>query len=153
MSKPENLSRDDWEALLQAPFGAYSTVASAEEAATAAQFRCLREELETAAGAFAPGTTGRMLAGSVTANLEVLWAAHQAARRSPEDVIKRAVKGLRRVPARESEAVRDWLATLAVRVAQADRVVGEPSVSWDELDAIRALARWLRRPVPDIGSG
>jgi hypothetical protein len=153
MSDPANLSRADWEALLQAPLGVYSAVAAAESEATEAQFRQLREELATAGGTFPDGSVGRMLAESVSANLEVLWDAHQAAGRSPGDVIKRAVKALGHVPDDESEAVRDWLAVLAVRIARAERTVGEGPVSWDELDAIRDVAGWLKRPLPEIGPG
>jgi len=153
MADPVNLPREDWEALLQAPLGVYAAVAAAGGEATAAQFRRLREELAGAEGSFAAGSTGRLMVESVSANLDLLWEAQQVAGRTPADVVKRAVRALGRVPREESEAIRDWLAVLAVRIAEADRVVGEGPLTWDELDAIRALAGWLRRPVPRIGQG
>lgn len=153
MTDPTNLSRDDWEALLHAPFAAYSVVVEAEAEITSAQFRRLREELATAERRFADGTTGRTLVEAVNANLDVLWDAYLAAGHSPGDVVRRAVKALGHVAPEESEAIRDWLAMLAVRVAEADRVVGEGPMSWDELGAMRELAGWLKRPLPELRRG
>lgn len=151
MSDPANLSRDDWEALLHAPFAVYSILVESEAEVTGAQFRRLREQLASAADTFAEDTVGRTLVDSVNANLDVLWDAYLVAGRASADVIRRAAKALGRVPADESEAVRDWMLRLAVHVAESNRVVGEGPVSWDELDAIRELAGLLKRPVPKLG--
>jgi hypothetical protein len=145
---PSKLSRADWEALLQAPLCAYSAVSAADESASEAQFRAFRSELDAARSTFRQGSIGWILVDNVIANLEVLFAAHQAAGRPTRAVLKRARKALREAPDDESEAVRDWLVRLAVRVAAADRVVGEPPVSHDELGAIREVAGALKRPIP-----
>ncbi len=153
MGDPEKLSRDDWEALLHAPFAVYSTIVAADEEATLAQFRHLNEELLTGQGTFADGSIGRAMAEAVAANADILWEAYRASGRHPRDVIRRAMGGLRQVPDEEAVAIRDWLLVLAVGVAEADRVIGEPTVSWDEASAIRELAGWLKRPMPDLAPG
>lgn len=151
MGDAPDLSRTEWESLLHAPLCVYTAAAAAEAEATQAQFRCLREEVAAARQAFADGTIGRMLAETVTANLDVLWAAYQGSGRHPRDDLKRAREVLDRAPAEESAAVRDWLIVLAIRVAQADRTVGEPPVSSEEASAIRDIAGWLQRPIPPLG--
>ncbi len=150
MSDPADLSRDEWESLLHAPICVYLTVVATETEATEAQFRCLREEIAAAGQAFADGTIGWTLAEAVTANLDVLWAAYQSSGRHPGQDLKRARKVLDKVPDDESAAVRDWLVVLAIRVAKADRTVGDPPVSHEELSAIRDVAGWLRRPIPPL---
>lgn len=153
MADLENLSRDDWEALLHAPFAAYSVVAAADEAATEAQFRQLRDEIGAGADAFPDGTIGRELADAVAENLDILWSAYRASGRSPRDTLKRAAKGLRGLPDAESIAVRDWLLVVALRVARANRTMGEATVTHEEVAALVELAGWLDRPVPDILEG
>ncbi len=151
MSDPEVLSRDEWEALLHAPFCVYSALVATEPEAGEAQFRCLREEILAARQAFADGTIGWTLTESVAANLDVLWAAYQGSGRHPGDDLKRARKALDKVPDDESTAIRDWLIVLAIRVARADRTLGEPPVSHEDLSAIRDIAGWLKRPIPPLG--
>jgi hypothetical protein len=145
---PSNLSRSDWEALLQAPLCVYSAMVAVEHGASEAQFRAFRDELNAAGGSFREGSTGAILVDNVLANLEVLFAAHQAAGRPTTNGLKRARSALRRVSDEESEAVGDWLVRLAVRLAAADRVVGEWVVSHDEVHAIREVAKALKRPIP-----
>ncbi|MDP1839028.1 MAG: hypothetical protein Q8L19_11055, partial [Reyranella sp.] len=141
--------RDDWEALLQAPFAVYSTVAGADEPATEAQFRRLGDEILAGQGAFPDATIGRAMAEAVAANVDMLWGAYHASGRKPHDVIKRAVKALGRAPDDEAVAIRDWLLAMAVRIAEASRMAGEAAVSPVETSAIRDLAGWLQRPMPE----
>jgi hypothetical protein len=150
MSGPEELSRGEWESLLHAPFCVYSAVAATEPEVTEAQFRCLRDEILAAPQAFADGTIGWTLAETLTANLDVLWAAYRNSGRHPGDDLKRARKALKKVPDDESAAIRDWLIVLGIRVARADRTVGEPPVSHEEVSALRDIAGWLQRPVPPL---
>ncbi len=151
MSGPKELSRDEWESLLHAPFCVYSALVATEPEVTEAQFRCLREEVLAARQTFADGTMGRTLAESVAANLDVLWSAYQNSGRHPGDDLKRARKALDKVPDEESTAIRDWLIVLGIRLARADRTVGEPPVSHEEVSAIRDIAGWLKRPIPPLG--
>ena len=151
MSDPQDLSREEWESLLHAPFCVYLTVIAAESEVTQAQFRCLRDEVAAARQAFPDGTIGRTLAETVTANLDVLWAAYQSSGRHPGDDLKRARKVLDKAPEEESAAVRDWLIVLGIRIARTDRTVGEPPVSHEEVSAIRDVAGWLQRPIPPLG--
>lgn len=153
MGDTKPLSGDQWEALLHLPFAMYSTVTEVDQGGAEAQFRSFRDEIEHGRTAFAEGTTGAELANAVAGNLDVLWSAYQAGGRSPEDAVKRAMKVLDKIDEQESEAVRDWLLRLALGVARATRTVGEPPVSWNEVFALRDLARWLKRPVPDITQG
>ncbi len=150
MADSPELSRTEWESLLHAPLCVYTAVAAAEAEATQAQFRSLRDEVAAARQAFADGTIGRTLAETVTVNLDMLWAAYGSAGRHPRDDLKRARKVLDRASAEESAAVRDWLIVLGIRVAQADRTVGEPPVSPEEASAIRDIAGWLQRPIPPL---
>ncbi len=150
MGDSADLSGDQWEVLLKLPFAAYTIVATAGDVANEAQFRCFREEIEHGRASFGDGTTGAALTDAVAENLDMLWSAYRASGRSPEDLAKRGVKVLGKVPEGESVAVRDWLLLVALRVAAASRVVGEPPVSWSEVYALKDLARWLKRPVPDI---
>lgn len=150
MGDPAKLSRDDWEALLHAPFAVYSSVAGADQPAMEAQFRRLRDEIVAGQGAFPDGTIGRAMADAVAANMDMLWGAYHASGRKPQDVIKRAVKALRRVPDDEAVAIRDWLLVMAVRVAVASRMAGRAAVSSVESAAIRDLAGWLQRPMPGM---
>ena len=150
MGDEVQLSGEQWEALLHMPFGAYSTVAEAGEPAGEAQFRRFVEEIEAGRTAFAEGSTGATLTDALAANLDTLWSAYHASGRSAQDVVKRGVRVLGKVPDAESVAIRDWLLVMAVGVAAATRVVSEPPVSWDEMFAIRDLAKWVKRPVPDI---
>jgi hypothetical protein len=147
-----SLSGDQWEALLHLPFAVYSTVADADadQGSAEAQFRSLREEIEHGRSVFAEGTTGADLANAVAGNLDVLWSAHRASGRSPEEVAGRAMKVLHKIDSGESEAIRDWLLVVALGVARAIHTVGEPPVSWSEVYALRDLARWLKRPLPAI---
>jgi hypothetical protein len=153
MGDKGSLSGDQWEALLHLPFAAYSGVLDVERGGAEAQFRAFRDEIDHGRTAFAEGTTGADLASAVASNLDILWSAYQAAGRSPEDVAKRGMKVLRRLPEDESVAIRDWLLGVALRVAGSTRTVGQPAVSWSEVFALRDLARWLKRPVPDITQG
>lgn len=149
MGDPAKLSRDDWEALLHAPFAVYSTVAGADEPAMEAQFRRLGDEILAGQGAFPDATIGRALAEAVAANVDMLWGAFHASGRKPRDVITRAVAALRRAPDDEAVAIRDWLLAMAVRIAEASRTSGEAAVSPVETSAIRDLAGWLQRPMPE----
>lgn len=150
MGDPAKLKRDDWEALLHAPFAVYSSVAGADEPAMEAQFRRLGDEIVAGQGAFPDATIGRAMADAVAANMDMLWGAYHASGRKPQDVIKRAVKALRRAPEDEAVAIRDWLLVMAVRIANASRTSGEAAVSPAESTAIRDLAGWLKRPMPEI---
>ncbi len=150
MGDQVRLSGDDWEALLRLPFAAYSAASQAGEAAGAAQFRRFHEELDAGRAAFAEGTTGASLTDALAANPDTLWSAYHAEGKSPEDAAKRGMKVLRKVPEAESIAIRDWLLLVALRVAAAYRVVGEEPVSRDEAYAIRDLAKWLDRPLPEF---
>ncbi len=147
-----SLSGDQWEALLHLPFAIYSTVADADadQGSAEAQFRSFREQISHGRSVFAEGTTGADLANAVAENLDVLWSAYQASGRSPEAVAGRGMKVLRKIDDGESEAIRDWLLVVALGVARAIHTVGEPPVSWNEVFALRDLAGWLKRPVPDI---
>ena len=145
-----DLSRNEWEALLQMPLGVYSAVVEAGEEALEAQFRRFQEELGAGASAFPVGTTGATLVEALLANLDSLWAAFHASGRSPGDAVKRGVKVLRKVPDAESVALRDWLLLVAVHIAGASRIVGEDPVSPDEVSVIQHLASWVKRPVPAI---
>lgn len=145
-----SLSGDQWEALLHLPFAVHSSVTDAEEGAAEAQFRAFRDEIEHGRSAFVEGTAGSDLAGAVAGSLDVLWSAYRATGRSPEDVVKRGMKVLRKLPEDESVAIRDWLLMLGLGIAGATRTVGAPPVTWGEVYALRDLARWLKRPVPDI---
>jgi hypothetical protein len=153
MGDKTSLSGVQWEALLPLPFAVHSTVTDVDQGAAEAQFRSFREEIEHGRSAFAEGTTGAELANAVAGNLDVLWSAYRASGRSPEDVVGRGMKVLRKLPEDESVAIRDWLLTVGLRLAGATRTVGEPPVSWSEAYALRDLARWLKRPVPDITQG
>ena len=144
------LSRTEWEALLQMPLGVYSAVVEAGDEALEAQYRRFQEELGAGASAFAAGTTGATLVDALSANLDSLWATFHASERSPEDAVKRGAKVLRKVPEAESVALRDWLLLMAVHIAAASRTVGEAPVSPDEVSVIQHLAKWIKRPVPVI---
>lgn len=148
MADLEKLSRDDWEALVQAPFRVYSTIAPADGEPMEAQFRALREEVEAARSVFEPTTIGHAMIDGVASNLDVLWETYQTSNRSPKDGLKRAVKALRRAPEPESIQIRDWLLMLAVRIAAVRRVVGDETVTPNEASAIHDLAGWLGRPEP-----
>ncbi len=150
MDDRASLSGDQWEALLHMPFAVYSSVTDADDGGAEAQFRSFREEIEHGRSVFPEGTTGADLANAVAGNLDVLWSAYQASGRSPEEVVGRGMKVLRRIDDGESEAIRDWLLVVALGAARAIHTVGEPPVSWSEVFALRDLARWLKRPVPDI---
>jgi hypothetical protein len=153
MGGPQRLSRDDLEALVDAPFRIYSTVATVDGEAIPAQFRCLREEIAAGPGVFAEGTVGRLMVDALGANLDVLWEGYRASSRSPRDGLRRAAKALRRVPDDESAAVRDWLLALATRIAEVRRPIGDQRISAKEAKAIRDLAHWLGRPVPASATG
>lgn len=150
MGKGAELSVDDWNRLLQAPLCAYSIVTAGK--GTEAAFRRLREELGASDGSFADGTVGRSLAAAAAADLDTLWMAYLASGQDPRDGIRRAMKVLRRLPREEQLAVRAWLLELALRVAEATRMLGEPSLSDPERRAIGELAGQLRVPVPDLHS-
>ena len=151
MGDSPELSREEWESLLHAPFCVYLAVIATEAEVTQAQFRALREEVAAARQAFGDGTIGWTLAETLTANLDMLWAAYQSSGRHPGHDLKRARKVLGKVPDDESAAVRDWLIVLAIRLARADRTVGKPPVSHEEVSAIRDIAGWLQRPIPPLG--
>jgi hypothetical protein len=87
------------------------------------------------------------------ANLDLLWEGYQGSARSAGDGLKRARRVLRKGSNDESAAVRDWLLALAVRVAAADRVMGDSAVSDAELRVIRDAAKWLDRPLPGLDQG
>lgn len=150
MGDPDRISRGDWETILHAPFQVYRLVASAEGVATEAHFRRLTEEITGARGHFSDGTIGLTMAETLAANLDAFWAAHQATDRSPKDGLKRVRKALRKAPEDESLAIRDWLVSLAVRIADARREMGAGSVSEGEQGAITDLAGWLDRPTPEM---
>lgn len=147
------LSAGQWEALLHMPFAVNSTVSEADEGAAVAQFRAFREQIEQGRSAFVQGSVGADLAGAVADSLDLLWSAYRAAGRSPEDVVKRGMQVLRKLPEDDSVAIRDWLLNLGLRIAGATRTVGAPPITWGEVFALRDLARWLKRPVPDITQG
>lgn len=153
MGSPDRLSRGDWEAVLHAPLLVYSTVASVDGAPMEAQFRRLREEILAGRGAFAEASIGHTMIEALAENLDVLWEGYQASSRSAQDGLKRLMKVLRKAPEEESVTIRDWLLVLAMQIAEARRMVGETSVSPTEDEAIRDLAAWLDRSVPEPGQG
>lgn len=148
MSHTERFQRDDWEAILHAPFHAYTHVGSADGTPIEAQFRCLVEEIEAGQETFDEESLGRTMATALNGNLDVLWAGFQAAGRSPKDGLGRARKALEKAEDSESAAIRDWILAMAVRVAEARRVLGTGAVSPAEDDAIVDVAAWLDRPLP-----
>lgn len=152
MGDREKLSRDDWEAVIQAPFRVYSTIAAVDLGPMEAQFRTFRDEVEAGRSVFAHETIGFAMIEALAANLDVLWDAYRASDRSSKDGLKRAVKALRRAPELESAEIRDWLLVLAGRIASVRRVIGDGSVSADEARVIRDLADWLDRPEPEIAA-
>lgn len=127
-------------------------VASADGEAIEAQFRRLREEVAAGRGAFADMNIGQVVVHALAENLDILWEAYQATARSPRDGLNRAIKALRRVPDEEARAYREWLMTLAVRLADVRHEMGDTRVSPNEAEAIRTLAGWLGEPTPDTAS-
>jgi hypothetical protein len=127
-------------------------VASADGEAMEAQFRRLREEIAAAPSVFGDLTIGHMAAEALSADLDGIWDAYQAAGQSPRDGLKRAIKALRRVPDPESRAYRHWLLTLAMQIADATRSMGDPRVSPNEAEVIRVLAESLDEPEPDVSA-
>lgn len=149
MGDPKRLERDDWEAIVHAPFHVYSAVASIDGTPLEAQFRRLGEELEVGRGTFAESTIGRTMVETLTENLDALWAGYHALGRSSEDGLNRAMKALGKAPDGEALAIRDWLLVLAKRIAEARRTVGAEAISLDEASTIRDIAAWLDRPAPE----
>lgn len=149
MATADDLSRDDWEALIHAPFHAYVHVAGSEdEEPIAAQFRLLVDEINAGQEHFPDGSIGRTLTTTLNANLDALWAGFQASGRSAKDGLTRGRKVLDRLDAAESIAIRDWIVALTVAIAEARRTVGTDAISDDETRAIADVAGWLDRPVP-----
>lgn len=148
MRTADSLSRDDWERILHAPFHAYMHVGGVEGPPIEAQFRFLTEEFAAGREAFPAGSVGAAMTAALTENLDPLWAAFQEAGRSSKDGLSRARKTLNKVSDAESEAVRDWIITLASGVGQVRRVMGTEAISPDEAAAISDVAGWLRRPLP-----
>jgi hypothetical protein len=143
------LANDDRDAILYAPFDVYATVASADGPPSAAQFRRMSDEIESARATFAHDTVGRTMMTTLARDLEPLWAAYHESARPARDGLKRAAKALRQVPDDEAIAMRDWLIVLAVRIAESNRMVGGAMISAAEAAAIRDVAGWLDRPVPE----
>jgi hypothetical protein len=143
------LENDDRDAILYAPFDVYATVASADGPPGAAQFRRMCDEIEAARGTFAHDTVGRTMVTTLAMDLEPLWAAYHESARPARDGLKRAAKALRKVPDDEAIAIGDWLIVLAVRIAESNRMVGGAMISVEEAAAIRDVAGWLDRPVPE----
>ncbi len=114
-----------------------------------AQFRACRGHLEVGHGEFPDGTVGQTMVDTLTANLDALWDAYQAAGRSSKNGLGRARKALSRISDDASDGVRDWLIGLAEQIAAARRTVGEGSISKSELDVMSSVAEWLDRPLPD----
>lgn len=151
MTDARDLSRDEWEALMHAPFHAYVHVAGSEdEEPIAAQFRLLVDEINAGQEQFPDGSLGRTLVTTLNANLDALWAGFQASGRSAKDGLSRARKVLDRGDPGDSTAIRDWLIGLAIAVAEARRTVGTDAISDDERKAIADVAGWLDRPVPGV---
>ncbi len=144
----EQLSDDEWTALLQAPFCVYSLVASAEGPPDTVQFRTMTDEVEAARAVFPSGTIGHVFIEAVAADMLGLWAIHHASGASPKAGIKTAMKALGRVAETDGIAIRDWLMVLAERVAASTRMMGQPPISAGEERAIRDLSKWLDRPAP-----
>lgn len=149
MGTMDRLKRRDWEAILHAPFYAYTHVGSADGTPIEAQFRRLGEEIAAGQDLFHEGSLGGTMAAALNENLDPLWAGFRAAGRSPEDGLGRARKALRKAGDAESAGIRDWILAMAARVAEVRRTVGTDAVSLSETEAIRDVARWLDRPVPD----
>jgi hypothetical protein len=148
MGGPKPLSRDDWEAILHAPFHVYSAVASADGVPSESEFRSLRDGIEASRAAFGGIGVGHEMIETLAGNLDVLWAGYQASGRSAKDGVKRAVKALRRVQEAESAAIRDWLLLLGIQVAEARKIIGEEPVNPGEQQVIAEVAAWLERPLP-----
>jgi hypothetical protein len=153
MGGPKPLSRDDWEAILHAPFHVYSAAASADGVPSATQFRRLREEIDAGPGAFAGAGVGHEMMATLAGNLDVLWAGYQASGRSVRDGVKRVVKSLGKISEAESAAIRDWLLLLAIHVAEARKVIGGESVNPDEQKVIAEVGSWLERTLPTVDPG
>jgi hypothetical protein len=145
---PEQLTNDEWDAIVRAPFCVYSLVASADRPPDAAQFRVLAEEITAARTTFPATSLGHALVEAIVADQEGVWAAYQASGLPPRDGIKRSMQALRRVSEPEAIAVRDWLLTLATAIARSEHMMGEPPISDPEARAIEDLAGWLERPIP-----
>lgn len=145
---PEQLTNDEWDAIVRAPFCVYSLVASAGGPPDAAQFRVLTEEIMVGRTTFPATSVGHALLEAIAVDQEGSWAAYQASGVSPKDGVKRSMKALGRVAEADSVAVRDWLLTLATAIARSEHMMGEPAISDTEALAIQDLAGWLERPVP-----
>lgn len=151
MASADDLSRDEWEAIMHAPFHAYVHVAKSEDAEPiAAQFRILIDEINAGQEHFPEGSLGRLLTSTLNANLDALWAGFQVSDRSARDGLTRARKVLDRADPGESATIRDWIVSLTVAVAQASRTIGTDVISDDETRAIADVAGWLDRPVPGL---
>jgi len=146
----ERLGSDGLEAVVRAPFHAYRHVAEVYGDATEAQFRRLTDEIAAARARFAPGTLGASAIDLLVVRLDELLVASRESGRSHKAGLQRAERVLRKAPANESEAYRDWILELAVRVAEVTRFAGEAPVMEAETRAIAEVATWLRRPRPTI---
>jgi len=153
MGDPDRISKGDWTVILHAPYLVYRFVAAADGEPLEAQFRRFSEEIGAARGHFSDGTIGAMLAETLAGNLDAFWAASHEAGRSPKDGLKRVKKALRKAPEDESIAIRDWLVTLGIQIADARREVGADAVSPDEVAAIRDIAGWVDRPALELAQG
>ncbi len=149
MGDPARISKGEWEVILHAPFQVYSTVAGADGEPSEAQFRRFAEELERSRTAFGPGTIGHTMIQTLTGNLDALWLAYHANGREPRDGLRRLTKALRTAPDDESFAIRDWLLTLAIEIAAARHDMGDDTISDTEIGAMRDVAGWVDRPLPE----
>lgn len=148
MSIADRFSSDQWEHILHAPFHAYMHVGGADGPPIEAQFRRLTEELTAGRESFLDGTLGSLVAAALTENLDALWEGFRAAARSPKDGLVRARKTLDRAEEADSAAIRDWVITMAIGIAEARRVLGSEAVSPTEAAAVSDVADWLQRPLP-----
>ncbi len=149
MNGSEKISRDDWQTIIHAPLHVYRLVASVESEPIEAQFRRLTEELQAAIGTMASGSVGQLMAEALVGNLDALWIAFRDANRNPRDGLKRVKRALRKAPEDGSIAVRDWLVMLGVWIAEARHDMGGPAISDAEAGAVRDVAGWVGRPVPE----
>ena len=96
MASADDLGRDEWEAIMHAPFHAYVHVAGSEkEEPIVAQFRLLVDEINAGQEHFPEGSLGRVLTSTLNANLDALWAGFHASNRSARDGLTPSAQGPR----------------------------------------------------------
>lgn len=146
----KELSTADWEALVFAPLGVYSTVASAEGPPETSQFRRLTDELDDAHTRFTGGGVAATALDTLRTNLDAMWAAYHAHGHDPERTLKHARDVLRRAPEAESRAFTAWLVELAVSIGAARRTAGEAAITDHERRGIGNVAGWLGTDPPNL---